>query len=82
MTLFGDPLIDGHALLQVVYISAVAGIAIALSLGIGVVASLRASDERRHGNSGGAVALNAVTAISIALVLAAIAVGIYYIAKK
>jgi hypothetical protein len=70
-------IIDWGALLDVVLISAFAGLAIALTLGVGIVASLRAQDHK-----GNALALNAVTVISVALVAGAIAVGLYFIANK
>jgi UPF0716 family protein affecting phage T7 exclusion len=70
-------IVDWGALLDVILISAFAGLAIALTLGVGIVSSLRAQDHK-----GNALALNAVTVVSIVLVAAAIAVGLYYIADK
>jgi hypothetical protein len=70
-------IVDWGALLDVILISAFAGLAIALTLGVGIVASLRAQDHK-----GNALALNAVTVVSIVLVSGAIAVGLYYIADK
>jgi UPF0716 family protein affecting phage T7 exclusion len=78
MNLLAEEVIDWGALGDVVLISAVAGIAIATVLGLGVVSSLRAQDTR----GGTALALNAVTVVSVILVAAAIAVGIYYITDK
>ena len=78
MNLLADDLIDWSALGDVVLISAVAGIAIAAVLGIGIVASLRAQDTR----GATALALNAVTVMSVLLVAAALAVGIYFMADK
>jgi len=70
-------IVDWGALLQVIWISAAAGISIALVLGVGIVASLRAQDHK-----GNVLALNAVTVVSVALVAGAIAVGLYFIADK
>jgi hypothetical protein len=70
-------IVDWGALLDVILISTAAGLAIALTLGIGIVASLRAQDHK-----GNVLALNAVTVISVVLVAGAIAVGLYYIANK
>ena len=78
MSLLADALVDWGALLDVVLISTVAGLAIATVLGLGIVSSLRARDTR----GGTALALNAVTVVSVILVGAAIAVGIYYITDK
>ena len=65
------------AILLMILISAFAGLAIALTLGVGIVASLRAQDHK-----GNALALNAVTVVSVLLVAAAIAIGLYYIADQ
>jgi UPF0716 family protein affecting phage T7 exclusion len=80
MNLFGasDPLIDWHALGQVIYISAIAGIAIASVLGIGITSSLRAQGQK----GGTALALNAVLAVSILLVAGAVVLGIHFITDK
>lgn len=77
MTLFADSIVDWSALGQVALISALAGLAIAATLGIGIVASLRAQDHK-----GNAVALHAVTIVSVVLVAGAIAVGLYYLTNK
>jgi hypothetical protein len=78
MTVLADSIIDWGALFQVIYISAIAGIAIAAVLGTGIVASLRAQDSE----GGTAFALNAVTVISVILVGAALVTGIYFITDK
>lgn len=77
MTLLAE-IVDWAALGDVILISAVAGVAIATVLGIGVVASLRAQSTR----GGTLVALNAVTIACVLLVAAALVTGIYYIADK
>jgi hypothetical protein len=77
MTVFADSIVDWGALLDVILISALAGLAIALTLGVGIVASLRAQDHK-----GNAVALHAVTVVSVVLVAAAIAVGLLFIINK
>jgi ABC-type siderophore export system fused ATPase/permease subunit len=77
-----SPLVDWGALGQVALISVIAGILVASILGVGVIASLRASDERERGNGSTAVSLNVVTGVAVLLVAAAVVVGIYYIAHK
>ena len=72
------PLVDWDALLQVIWISAVAGIAIATVLGVGIASSLRSQDH----TGGSALALKGVTVISVIFVAAAVVVGIYFIADK
>jgi hypothetical protein len=77
MTLAGS-IVDWGALAQVAYISAIAGVAIAGVLGLGVVSSLRAQDEK----GAGALVLNAVTVVCVVVVAAAVALGIYFITDK
>jgi hypothetical protein len=78
MTLLADSIIDWGALWEVIWISAVAGLAIAAVLGVGIVSSLRAEDA--EGTT--ALGLNAVTVISVVLVGAALITGIYFITDK
>jgi UPF0716 family protein affecting phage T7 exclusion len=80
MSLFSadTPLVDWDALFQVIWISAVAGIAIATVLGIGIASSLRAEDTQ----GGSQLALRGVTVISVIFVAAAVVVGIYFITDK
>ena len=76
MSVLADPLVDWGALWQVIYISAIAGVAIATILGVGIVAELRTQEGE------GSVTVNrAITVLSVALVGAAIVVGIYYITQ-
>jgi predicted benzoate:H+ symporter BenE len=70
-------IVDWGALLDVILISALAGLAIALTLGVGIVASLRAQDQK-----GNAMALHAVTVVSVVLVAGAIAVGLLFLVNK
>jgi hypothetical protein len=70
--------IDWAALGEVIWISAISGLLIAAVLGAGIVASLRASD----GDGGSAVALRAVTVVSVLIVAGAVVMGIYFIAAK
>jgi hypothetical protein len=78
VSLLADSIVDWGALLEVAYISAAAGLAIAAVLGLGVVSSLRAQDH----SGPTALALNAVTVIAVILVAGALITGIYFIADK
>jgi hypothetical protein len=78
MTVIADSVIDWGALLQVAYISAIAGIAIAAVLGAGIVSSLRAQDT----DGAAALGLNAIMVVSVILVGAALVTGIYFITDK
>ena len=78
MNLIAESIIDWGALWDVIWISALAGIAIATVLGVGIVSSLRAQDA--EGTT--ALGLNAVMVISVILVGAALITGIYFLADK
>jgi hypothetical protein len=78
VTVLAESIIDWGALWDVIWISAVAGIAIAAVLGAGIVSSLHAQDAR--GTT--ALGLNAVTVVSVIFVGAAIVTGIYFITDK
>jgi UPF0716 family protein affecting phage T7 exclusion len=78
MNVIADSIVDWGALFDVIWISAVAGLAIAAVLGVGIVSSLRAQDS----DGATAFGLNAVTVISVVLVGAALLTGIYFITDK
>jgi hypothetical protein len=73
--------IDWGALLQAAYVSAAFAIGVMAVAGFAVVASLKAQDRRLSGQSG-VLALNAVTGISVVIIGAAIALGIYIMTHK
>jgi hypothetical protein len=75
--MFAAAVINWGALWQVIWISAVTGIAIATILGAGIVASLRSTEPGAH-----AVVLRGVTAISVILVAAAIGAGLWFMFDK
>ena len=75
--ILADSIIDWGALWDVIWISAVTGIGIALVLGVGITASLRAGDG--HGSP---VALRGVTVVSVVIVAAAIATGLWFMFDK
>jgi predicted benzoate:H+ symporter BenE len=77
MTLSGS-IVDWAALAQVASISAIAGVAIAGVLGLGIVSALRAQDER----GGSALVLNAVTALCVLVVVGAVGLGLYFVVHK
>jgi hypothetical protein len=71
-------IVDWGALGDVILISAVSGLAVALVLGLGIIASLRAETSRGTG----ALALNAVTVVSVLLVAGPLGTGLYFIIHK
>jgi hypothetical protein len=78
VTVLADSLVDWGALAQVAYISAIAGVAIAAILGLGIVSALRAQDRQ----GGSALALNAVTVACVLIIGAALILGVYYMTDK
>jgi len=78
MSLFAESIVDWGALWEVIYISAIAGLAIATVLGVGIASSLRADDA----TGGSQIALRGVTVVSVIFVAAAVVVGIYFITDK
>jgi len=78
MSLLAATIVDWGALLDVAIVSAVVGLAIALTLGVGIASSLRA--QERQGVT--ALALNAVTVTSVVLVGIAVLVGLHFLADK
>jgi len=79
MSLLADSIVDWGALAQVAYISAIAGVAIAAVLGLGVTSSLRAQDQK---GGAAALALNAVTVVCVLVVAAAVVIGILFMVNK
>ena len=77
MSLLAASIIDWGALLKVIYISAITGIFVATVLGVGIAASLRSSEPGQN-----TLVLRGVTAISVALVAAAVVVGLIYMFDK
>lgn len=76
--ILASDLVDWSALGEVAYISAGAGLAVALSMGIGVVSEMRAQDA----SGGTTLALRGVAVVAVLLVVAAVAFGIYFITDK
>jgi hypothetical protein len=69
-------IVDWDALLTVVWASLVAGVGASAAYGFAILGSTRAVDLGRDGRSGGATVFGAVGVIGIALVIAAIVVGL------
>jgi hypothetical protein len=70
-------MIDWGALWDVVWISALSGLGIALVLGVGIVSSLRSAEPGAN-----AVALRGVTVVAVIIVAAAVVTGLYFMFDK
>jgi hypothetical protein len=77
MSLLADSIVDWGALWDVIWISALSGLGIALVLGVGIVSSLRSTEPGAN-----VVALRGVTAVSVILVAAAVVTGLYFMFDK
>ena len=73
--------VEWSKLLEAAYVSAAFGIGVILVAGLAVIASLGAQD-RRESPQGGAVVLNAGTALSVAGIAGADVLGIYIMTDK
>jgi hypothetical protein len=74
--------VDGDALLQVVWASLLAGVGVTGVFGVGIVGATRALDFSRAGNSAGAVVFAILGLLAAAAVLAAVAFGIVVMTSK
>jgi hypothetical protein len=75
-------IVDGHALLQVVWVGAVAGLGVTVAFGFAILGMSRASELGRHGRSGGALLYGALGAVALAGVAAAVVYGIVVMTQK
>ena len=69
-------IVDTHALLQVIWVSVLAGVGVTGAYGLAILGSTRAFEFGRDGRVGGAVAYAAIAVLGIAAFVAAIVFGI------
>jgi hypothetical protein len=74
--------VDWGQLLELVWAGAVAGIAVAIAFATLILGATRASDERRAGNGGAAVAYTALAALAALAFAAGVTFGIAVIVTK
>ena len=74
--------VDTDALLQVIWVSAVAGIAVSAAFSVAIVGATRASGERRAGRSGAATLYTGLAAFAALLCVAAVVLGIAVMLDK
>jgi hypothetical protein len=68
--------VDWDALLQVIWVSLLAGVGVTAAYGFALLGSTRALESGRDGQVGGAVVYAAVGVLGFAIVIAAIVFGI------
>ena len=74
--------VDVGKLLELVWASAIAGVAVAACFSLVIIGAARAEDCRRHRRAGSATAYAALSAVAAVLVLGGVAFGIAVIATK
>jgi hypothetical protein len=75
-------IVDGEALLQVVWVSALAGIGLTGAFSVAIAAAARAGQARRSGSAASAAAWYACTGICALLCGAAVVMGVIVMLSK
>jgi hypothetical protein len=75
-------IVDVGKMLQLVWVSLVAGVGVTAAFSITVLAATRSGERRRSGRDGPAIALGVLAAVAGACCLATMAYGVYLITKK
>jgi hypothetical protein len=69
--------VDWHAILQVIWVSLLAGVGVTAAWGFALLGTTRALEYGRGGRAGGAVTYAVVGALGLAIVIGAIVFGIF-----
>lgn len=69
-------IVDGAALLDVIWVSLVAGVGVVTIFAFTLLGATRAADARREGRGGAAAAFGTLAALSLLLFTAVIVVGV------
>jgi hypothetical protein len=75
-------IVDGHALVQILWVSAAAGIGLSFVFSLAIASAARAGQQRRGGSPGLAVAWWVVTAACCVLCAGAVAFGVATMLSK
>ena len=75
-------IVDTDALLEVIWVSIVAGIGLTAAYGVAIVGASRALDSGRQGHTAGAVAYGALGLVALAVVVVASVYGIETLSDK
>ncbi len=79
MTVFA---VDGHLLLQVVWVSLLAGVGISVMFSLVILGGAKAGDARRAGNGGAAAAFLALAVIAFVLFALGVGLGVQTMIEK
>ena len=75
-------IVDTDALLEVIWVSIVAGIGLTAAYGVAIVGASRALDSGRQGHTTGAVVYGALGIVALAVVVVASVYGIETLSDK
>lgn len=75
-------IVDGHALLQVIWVGAAAGIGVPAAFGVALLGVIRASDLSRDGRTAEAVLYGVMGVVALAAVAAAVVFGVVVMTRK
>jgi hypothetical protein len=75
-------IVDGHALLQLVWVGAASGLGVTAAFGFALLGMSRATELGRHGRSGAALLYGALGAVGLLAVAAAVVYGIVVMTQK
>jgi hypothetical protein len=74
--------VDGHALLEVVWVSFVAGIGVTAAWAAAILGAARSADLSRNGRTGEAAVFGLLAVLGLAIVAAAVVFGIVVMTHK
>jgi hypothetical protein len=69
-------IVDWHAILQVIWVSLLAGVGVTAAYGFALLGSTRALESGRDGRLAGAISYGILAALGLAVVIGAIVFGI------
>lgn len=82
MSVLAADIVDGHALLQVLWVGAASGVGVTAAFGVALLGVIRATDLRRNGRGAEAAIHGVVGVIALAAVAAAVVYGIVIMTQK
>jgi hypothetical protein len=82
VTVIASDVIDGHALVQLLWVGAASGIGVTAAFGVALLGVVRATDLSRNGRAAQAVVYGVVGVLGLAAVAAAVVYGIVIMTQK
>jgi hypothetical protein len=82
MSVLASDIVDGHALVQLLWVGAASGLGVTAAFGVALLGVTRAAELSRNGRGGQAVIYAALGVIALAAVAAAVVFGIVVMTQK